>query len=85
MQHNSKVVNWVSDAGGEYKSDACDALLKQHGIKILQSAPHTPQQNSYMERFMHIKMDKAEAIHHEAYILPSYWKFATQHTVHIYN
>ena len=30
-------------------------------------------------------MDKAEAMYHEACILHSYWKFATQHAVHIYN
>ena len=42
MQHNSKVVNWMSNAGGKYKSNTFDVLLKQHGIKILQSAPHTP-------------------------------------------
>ena len=76
MQHNSKVVNWMSDVGGEYKSNAFDVLLKQHGIKILQSAPHTPQQNSCTERFMCTMMDKAEAMCHKACILPSYWEFA---------
>ena len=66
IQHNSKVVNWISDAGGEYKSNAFDALLKQHRIKILQSALHTPHQNSHAERFMCTIMDKAEAMHHKA-------------------
>ena len=85
MQHNSKVVNWISDAREKYKSDVFDALLKQHGIKILQSTPHAPQQNGYAERFIHTMMDKAEAIHHEACIPPSYWEFAIQHAIHIYN
>ena len=42
MQYNSKVVNWMSNAGGEYKSNTFDVLLKQHGIKILQSTLFTP-------------------------------------------
>ena len=85
MQHNSKVVNWMSNARGEYKSDTFDALLKQHRIKILQSTPHTPQQNGHTERFMCTMMDKAEAMCHEACIPSSYWKSATQHAIHIYN
>ena len=85
IQHNFKVVNQMSNAGGEYKSDTFDALLKQHGIKILQSTSYIPLQNGHTERFMHTMMDKAEEMHHEACILPSYWKFATQHAVHIYN
>ena len=75
----------MSNARGKYKSNAFDVLLKQHGIKILQSTLHTPQQNGHVERFMHTMMDKAEAMHYKAYIPSSYWKFATQHAVHIYN
>ena len=75
----------MSNVRGEYKSNAFDVLLKQHEIKILQSALHTPQQNGHAERFMYIMMDKAEAMHHEACIPPSYWEFAIQHAVHIYN
>jgi transposase InsO family protein len=44
-QHNATVKEWMSDAGGEYKSDAFLKTLKDAGIKILQSAPHTPEQN----------------------------------------
>ena len=32
----------MSDAGGEYKSEAFDKMLLDKGIKILQSATHTP-------------------------------------------
>ena len=85
MQHNSKIIKWMSNTRGEYKSNTFDALLKQHRIKILQSALHTPQQNGHAERFIYTMMDKAEAMCHEACILPSYWEFAIQHAVHIYN
>ena len=43
----------MSDAGGEYKSDAFMKSLKDARITVLQSAPHTPQQNGHAERFMH--------------------------------
>lgn len=84
-QYNSKVIQWMSDAGGEYKSDAFDALLRERGIQILQSAPHTPQQNGRAERFMRTMMDKAEAMRFTACIPPSWWNFAIEHAVHIYN
>ena len=38
-KHNAKVVQWMSDAGGEYKSKAFDKMLKDRGIEILQSIP----------------------------------------------
>ena len=41
-QYHAKVESWMSDAGGEYKSDAFDEMLKDRGIKILTSTPHTP-------------------------------------------
>ena len=36
-----------------------------------------PTTNGCTERFMCTMMDKAEAMHHEACTLPSYWEFAT--------
>jgi len=41
-QYSTDIKEWMSDAGGEYKSDAFLKTLKDAGIKILQSAPHTP-------------------------------------------
>jgi transposase InsO family protein len=58
----------MSDAGGEYKSDTFLKTLKDVGIKILQSTPHTPQQNGYAECFMCIIMDKAQSMRFDAYI-----------------
>ena len=49
----------MSNARGEYKSNEFLKTLKDAGIKILQSAPHTPQQNGCAECFMHTIMDKA--------------------------
>ena len=32
-QHDSKIVEWMSDAGGEYKLDEFSKVLKDLGIK----------------------------------------------------
>ena len=52
IQYTTHVQQWMSDIEGEYKSDAFDLMLKNKGIKILQSTPHTPQQNGCAERFI---------------------------------
>ena len=48
-QYGTDIKEWRFDAGGEYKSDAFLKTLKDAGIKILQSVPHTPQQNGRAE------------------------------------
>ena len=45
LQYGSKVQQWMSDAGGEYKSAAFTKMLKDKGIEILQSIPYVHQQN----------------------------------------
>ena len=67
-QHSTDIKEWMSDARGEYKSDAFLKTLKDAGIKILQSAPYTPQQNGHAECFMHTIMDKAESMQLKACI-----------------
>jgi len=44
-QFNSNIVEWMSDAGGEYKSKAFLELLANEGIKVSQSIPYVHQQN----------------------------------------
>ena len=84
-QYNTTIKEWMSDAGGEYKSDAFIKILKDTGITILQSAPHTPQQNGRAERFMRTVMDKAQAMRLEACLPQSWWEFAVLHATHCYN
>jgi transposase InsO family protein len=50
-QYKTNIQEWMSDAGGEYKSQEFDDFLKMKGIKILQSVPHQPEQNGRAERF----------------------------------
>ena len=70
-QYQTKVMGWMSDAGGEYKSVAFDTLLRNCGIEILQPALYTSQQNGHAERFMHTMMDKAKTMRFTACIPPS--------------
>ena len=48
-QCQTKIQQWMSDAGGEYKSQEFDDFLKSKGINILQSVPHQPEQNGRAE------------------------------------
>ena len=73
------------DAGGEYKSNEFLNALKDNGIKVLQSAPYTPQQNGHAEGFNRTCMDKAQAMCLEACLPDSWWEFAVKHAVHCYN
>jgi Integrase core domain len=41
-QYGHTIKEWMSDAGGECKSDAFLSILKAKGIKILQSVPFVP-------------------------------------------
>jgi transposase InsO family protein len=75
----------MSDAGGEYKSNEFLNTLKDYGIKVLQSAPHTPQQNGHAEQFNCTCMDKAQAMRLKACLPDSWWEFAVEHAVHCYN
>ena len=85
VQYNAQVKGWMSDAGGEYKSDAFDRALLEKGIIINQGAPWTPMQNGRAERLMRTLMDKAKAMRHQACIPQSWWEFAFAHATHVYN
>ena len=75
----------MSDTGGEYKSDKFLTMLKDNGINVLQSVPHTLQQNGRAECFMHTCMDKAKAMHHQACLPQLWWEFTVEQAVHLYN
>ena len=83
-QCGTNIKEWMSDAGGEYKSDAFIKILKDAGIKIFQSALHTPQQNGRAECFMCTLQDKALSISLEACLPQSWWEFLVLHALHIY-
>src|ERR1700733_8776843 len=81
----STIIQWMSDAGGEYKSRAFDKMLKDRGIEILQSIPYAHQQNGRAERIIRTIMEKAESMRLQACIPQSWWEFAVEHATHVYN
>ena len=81
----SSIIQWMSDAGGEYKSKAFEKMLKDRGIEILQSIPYAHQQNGRAERIIRTLMEKAESMRLQACIPQSWWEFAVEHATHVYN
>ena len=75
----------MSDGGGEYQSRAYDEMLREKGIKILKSAPHTPQQNGRAEHCIRTLTEKSETMRLDACITPSWWEFSFEHACHVYN
>jgi hypothetical protein len=84
-QYGRTIKEWMSDAGGEYKSDAFLSILKAKGIKILQSVPFVPQQNGCAERFNCTIMDKEGGLRMESCIPQSWWEFSVEHALNCYN
>jgi transposase InsO family protein len=84
-QYNTTIKEWMSDAGREYKSEAFLKTLKDMGISIKQSAPHTPQQNGCAEHLMHTLMDKVQSMQLNACLPQSWWEFAVLHATHVYH
>jgi Integrase core domain len=84
-QYGCTIKEWMSDAGGEYKSDAFLSILKAKGIKILQSIQFVPQQNGCAEQFNHTIIDKEGALCVELCIPQSWWEFSVEHAVNCYN
>jgi len=75
----------MSDSGGKYKLAVFDELLKNKGIKILQSIPYTSQQNGCAEWFMKALSDKAKSMHFDACLPESWWNVKFHHGCYVYN
>jgi hypothetical protein len=84
-QFRVTIKEWMSDASREYKSDIFLKVLRENGIRVLQSTPYTPQQNGCTECFNRTIMDKAEAMQHDACLSDKWWEFTVEHTIHLYN
>ena len=84
-QHNITVKTFMTDAGGEYKSDALMAKFKELGIRTHTSVPHMHQQNGRAERLNRTLMEKAQALRFDACLPQNWWEFTVEHAVHLYN
>ena len=84
-QYNSKVIEWMSDGGGEYIDKDYERLLKSKGIKIGQSIPHQPQMNGQSERFNRTIDEKSQSMCFDACLPQNWWEFSVLHAVYRYN
>jgi IS30 family transposase len=84
-QYKKRVMAFMTDAGGEYKSLCLTEKFKELGILIYQSVPHMPQQNGHAERFNRTYMEKAESMRHQACLPRSLWEFTIEYAIHVYN
>ena len=84
-QYGKVIREFQIDAGGEFKSKELTEFLKELGMNILTSVPHMHQQNGRAEHFIRTIMDKSQAIHLESCALQSWWEFAVDCAIHVYN
>ena len=84
-KYKTTVGKWMSDASGEYKSNMFIKMLKDEGIEILQSIPHTHQQNGRAERIIRTLVEKGESMRLEACLPQSWWEFSLEHATHVYD
>jgi hypothetical protein len=84
-QYGADIKRWRCDQGGEYLSKDFEDVLADHGIKLTPLPPYTPQVNGRAERFMQRMDEKAACMRHYAGTPNSWWEFAVEYAVHIYN
>jgi predicted GNAT family acetyltransferase len=84
-QHSTLVKEFMTDAGGEYKSLDLRDKFKQMGILNRTSVPHMHQQNGRAERLNRTLIEKAQAMRFEACLPQSWWEFAVEYAFHVYN
>jgi hypothetical protein len=84
-QHDAKVKRFRTDNGGEYVSQEMEDFFKEKGIIHETTAPYAHQQNGRAERLNRTLLDKIRAMMTNACIPESYWEFAIQTAVHVYN
>ena len=78
-------MSFRSMLGGEFKFKELTEFFKELGVNILTSVPHMHQQNGHAERFIRTIMDKSQAIQIESCAPQSWWEFAVDCAIHVYN
>ena len=80
-----KVAAVRSDNGGEFISEAFDALLKERGSSRERSTPYTPQQNGVAERVNRTLLNSVRAMLHDSPLDDSFWDEALRTAVTYHN
>src|SRR5258705_7736044 len=84
-QLETKIKQFRSDRGGEFKSKEFDIMLKSKGIIRQTSAPHIHQQNGCAERINNTILEKSEALRTHSGCPQSWWEFSFETAIHVYN
>jgi transposase InsO family protein len=74
-----------SDRGGEYLSEAFQAVCVEHDIKLRTGGPDAQQQNGVAERTNRTVKEMAQAMRHRAGLPESWWAEATDTAVYLIN
>ncbi len=84
-KYSTSIVTLRSDQGGEFTSKQFEEYLKTNGITHQMSTPHIHQQNGRAERINRTIREKSEAMRLHASCPPSWWNFAIETSIHMYN
>ena len=74
-----------SDRGTEFLNAELQNFLVENGIRQQTSAPYTPQQNGYAERYNMTMLEKVRAVLSDCGLDKSFWNFAVEHCVFVRN
>ena len=80
-----KVKCLKSDNGGEYVNELFEKFLTDNDIVPRFTSPHTPQSNSYSERFNRVLGERTRAMLRGSYLPNMLWSEAMQATTYLYN
>ena len=84
-QHNTPLIQFISDNGGEYVSTTFKDYCEQAGIRRDTTIPYTPEQNGMAEVRFRILFAKARTMLIDASLPKQFWPFAVQVAVYVYN
>lgn len=84
-QTSKRIKSMVNDNGGEYTSSQFTSFVKDHGIKMLLTAPYTPQQNPVAEIGNRTTTEKARDLLKQAGLPNTFWAEAVATSVYLEN
>lgn len=84
-QTSSRIKSMVNDNGGEYTSTLFTDFVKDQGIKMLLTAPYTPQQNPVAEIGNRTTTEKARTLLKQAGLPTMFWAEAVATAVYLEN
>jgi hypothetical protein len=80
-----KLVYFLSDDGGEYRSNELKAFLTGQGVTIEQTTVHTPQHNARVERANRSVFEMTRALLYRANLGTVFWGYAMNAAIEILN